>query len=79
MITNDQKFADQIYNEATARIKFLKTQKIADKMLVKQFPKEYQSFQGQPLRATQQSQQQLSLLPRSEKAINNAKKFFESF
>jgi len=79
MITNDQKFADQIYNEATARIKFLKTQKIADKMLVKQFPEEYQSFQGQPLRATQQSQQQISLLPRSKNAINKAIQIFESF
>jgi hypothetical protein len=79
MITNDQKFADQIYNEATARIKFLKTQKIADKMLVKQFPEEYQSFQGQPLRATQQSEQQTSLLPRSKNAINKAIQIFESF
>jgi hypothetical protein len=79
MITNDLKFADQIYNEATARIKFLKTQKIPDKMLVKQFPEEYQSFQGQPLRATQQSQQQISLLPRSKNAINKAIQIFENF
>jgi hypothetical protein len=65
MITNDKKFADNIYNEATLRIKFLKTQKIADKMLINQYPENYHSFPGKPLRATQQLIEQTSILPRS--------------
>jgi hypothetical protein len=41
LITNDSTFADIIYKEADARIKFLKTNKFAEKMLIKEFPENY--------------------------------------
>ena len=69
IIIADKKFADEIYNEATLRIKFLKKQKIADKMLINQYPGNYHSFPGKPLRATQQLIVQTSLLPKSSTAI----------
>jgi hypothetical protein len=41
IITGDDAFADVIYKEAEARIKFLKTNKFTDKMLKLQFPQNY--------------------------------------
>jgi hypothetical protein len=41
MITNDSTFADIIYKEADSRIKLLKKNKFAEKMLKQEFPENY--------------------------------------
>ena len=79
MITSDNKFAekvfaDEIYNQATARIKSLKTQKFPEKMLVSQSPSEYKNIPVKPLIKNQQS-----ILPRSQTAINSLIATINSF
>jgi hypothetical protein len=86
MITKDDSFADVIYKEAEARIKFLKTNKFTDKMLKQQFPQNYQNWFHNTLHATQNykniiQKNRLSKLPVSPIPIQNSEilKLFESF
>jgi hypothetical protein len=74
MITGDDAFADIIYKEAEARIKFLKTNKFTDKMLKQQFPQNYETNFHNTLHATKNyknriEKNRLSILPVSPSPI----------
>ena len=66
LITNDSIFADIIYKEADSRIKFLKTNKFAEKMLIQEFPENY--YYGN--RNMLYPNKRISLLPVSSQIIN---------
>ena len=75
MITNDNTFADIIYKEADDRIKFLKTNKFAEKMLKQEFPKNYDYHSNNTIKYSQNYKnkllQQVSLLPRSQNPVSS--------
>jgi hypothetical protein len=68
LITGDNTFADIIYREADARIKFLKTNKFAEKMLLKESPTNFYYGFGNRL-YKQKNEKQTSLLPISNSGI----------
>jgi hypothetical protein len=81
IITGDDAFADVIYKEAEARIKFLKTKKFTDKMFKLQFPQNYKYDFNKTLYATYATQNKLSKLPVSPTPIRNSEmlKLSENF
>jgi hypothetical protein len=74
MITNDKTFADIIYEEADATIKFLKVNKFSDKMLKQEFPQNYEWYGYNTLKRTKNYENRLkiqhSILPRSTEIIS---------